>query len=282
MLAVTAITFIVGGLIRIEPIRLHVHNTPDPILHSYASGDVDIYEHQGKDALIAYMDQLEATTRLRAFLFGVQLNELSGRNAPSKVLDAVRVATKTNDPQMMRDRFPQVAVERIQNGKGEQYVWAVEGPAHRSFVLEHVLLLSTMMLIGAVFSYWLLRYLTAPVTQLRGATQEGARGHFGARVVPSLGRRRDELASLGADFDRMAEQIELLLKAQRRLLGDISHELRSPLARLNVALELARQRSGAEASTALARIQREAENINEMIGQLLALTRLETGAREIS
>jgi len=79
----------------------------------------------------------------------------------------------------------------------------------------------------------------------------------------------------------MAEKIESLVQAQRRLLGDISHELRSPLARLNVALELARQRSGNEAASALARIQREAETLNEMIGQLLTLTRLQTGAQEI-
>jgi signal transduction histidine kinase len=79
----------------------------------------------------------------------------------------------------------------------------------------------------------------------------------------------------------MAEQIESLVQAQRRLLGDISHELRSPLARLSVALELARQRSGPEAASALARIQREAENLNDMIGQLLTLTRLQTGAQEV-
>ena len=101
------------------------------------------------------------------------------------------------------------------------------------------------------------------------------------RVGPSLGRRRDELASLASDFDEMAEKIQLLIDRQRRLLGDISHELRSPLARLNVALELARQRSGSEATSALERIQREAEILNEMIGQLLALTRLESGAEEI-
>ena len=99
--------------------------------------------------------------------------------------------------------------------------------------------------------------------------------------MPTLGNRRDELASLAADFDEMAEKIQSLVDSQRRLLGDISHELRSPLARLNVALELARQRSGAEATSALERIQREAENLNEMIGQLLALTRLESGAEEI-
>ncbi len=87
--------------------------------------------------------------------------------------------------------------------------------------------------------------------------------------------RRDELAALATDFDQMAEQIESLVNGQRRLLGDISHELRSPLARLNVALELARQRAGEDAATALQRIEREAETLNEMIGQLLALTRLE-------
>ena len=89
------------------------------------------------------------------------------------------------------------------------------------------------------------------------------------------------MASLAADFDVMAEKIQSLVDSQRRLLGDISHELRSPLARLNVALELARQRSGAEATSALERIQLEAEILNEMIGQLLALTRLESGAEEI-
>ncbi|HEY6122653.1 MAG TPA: ATP-binding protein [Pyrinomonadaceae bacterium] len=147
---------------------------------------------------------------------------------------------------------------------------------------NHIMHLAAMFLIGAAFCYWLARYLTAPVTQLRKATNELASGNLAARVGPSLGKRRDELASLGSDFDLMADQIESLLKAQRRLLGDISHELRSPLSRLNVALELARQRSGSEAISALTRIQQEAENLNEMIGQLLALTRLETGDQEIS
>jgi two-component system sensor histidine kinase CpxA len=119
------------------------------------------------------------------------------------------------------------------------------------------------------------------LTKLRAATQELARGNLRARVAPAFGNRRDELASLGADFDLMAEKIEALVNSQRRLLGDISHELRSPLARLNVALELARQRAGADAAPALQRIQREAENLNEMIGQLLALTRLESGAEGV-
>jgi two-component system sensor histidine kinase CpxA len=82
---------------------------------------------------------------------------------------------------------------------------------------------------------------------------------------------------LGQDFNSMAERLESMVRAQQRLLGDISHELRSPLARLGVALGLARQRSGPEANGALDRIERESDNLNEMISQLLTLTRLESG-----
>jgi two-component system sensor histidine kinase CpxA len=79
----------------------------------------------------------------------------------------------------------------------------------------------------------------------------------------------------------MAERIESLMSAQSRLLRDVSHELRSPLARLNVALELARQRSGSEARESLARIERESERLNKLIGQLRTLTLLESGAENI-
>jgi two-component system sensor histidine kinase CpxA len=92
-----------------------------------------------------------------------------------------------------------------------------------------------------------------------------------------LTKRHDEIGQLGRDFDGMAERLESMVKAQQRLLGDISHELRSPLARLGVALGLARQRSGVEASGSLDRIERESDNLNEMISQLLTLTRLESG-----
>jgi two-component system sensor histidine kinase CpxA len=83
------------------------------------------------------------------------------------------------------------------------------------------------------------------------------------------------------DFDRMAERLESLVNAQSRLLTDISHELRSPLARLNVALELARQRSGTEAHTALDRIDRESNRLNELIQKLLTIARLEAGDESI-
>jgi two-component system sensor histidine kinase CpxA len=89
--------------------------------------------------------------------------------------------------------------------------------------------------------------------------------------------RRDELAQLMRDFDRMAERIEALMDAQSRLLKDVSHELRSPLARLSVALGLARQRAAPETEGALNRIELEADRLNQLIQRLLTISRLETG-----
>jgi len=127
----------------------------------------------------------------------------------------------------------------------------------------------------------LARYLTSPIVRLRAATQKLASGDLTARAGVPGSRRHDEMAELMRDFDRMAERLENLVNAQSRLLTDISHELRSPLARLNVALELARQRSGVDARSALDRIDRETNRLNEMIQRLLTIARLEAGNESI-
>jgi two-component system sensor histidine kinase CpxA len=129
-------------------------------------------------------------------------------------------------------------------------------------------------------SYGLARYLTAPTARLRHAAQRLAAGDLSVRVAPRMGKRRDELADLGRDFDLMAERIQSLLAAERRLLGDISHELRSPLARMQVALDLADQSADEQTRSYLQRIEREGARLNDLIGQLLLLTRLETAAVE--
>ena len=282
MLTMIVITYVVAELGRQEPFRPpHVPRTPDFTLTVYAQTAVDTYEREGQGALRAYTEQLQRKTGIRAVLFGLQHDELSGKQPPPGALELARTLTQTQQPEVVSETFPRLV--GLQTRRRDQYVWVAQLPSHQQhWSYDHLLHVVGMSLIGGVFCYWLARYLTAPVTKLRRATNELAGGNLAARVGPSLGKRRDELASLGSDFDLMAEQIESLLKAQRRLLGDISHELRSPLARLNVALELARQRAGVEATSALERIQHEAENLNEMIGQLLALTRLETGTRDIS
>ena len=124
--------------------------------------------------------------------------------------------------------------------------------------------------VTVLLCYWLALSLTSPVRSLQKAVERFGRGDLSARAESD---RRDELGRLARAFNRMAGRIETLLTAERRLLLDISHELRSPLARLGVAVELAR--SGENLDAALNRIQKESDRLNSLVGQLLQVTRAE-------
>ena len=138
-----------------------------------------------------------------------------------------------------------------------------------------------LLLTAVVLCYLLALYLTTPIRKLREATQKLADGDLKARVAQKIGRRRDELADLARDFDVMAERIESLITSQQRLNRDISHELRSPLARLNVALEIAKRKSSPDTIPILNRIETESSRLNEMISRLLILAKLESGSELI-
>jgi two-component system sensor histidine kinase CpxA len=151
------------------------------------------------------------------------------------------------------------------------------GYGYRSIVrltLHDFLLFSVA---GGIFCYWISRYLKTPLQKLSEAAAGIAGGRLDTRVDPALTRRRDEIADLARNFDHMAERIESLVGAQRRLLGDVSHELRSPLSRLTVALGLVRRAPPEEAAENLDRIALEARRLDALIGQLLALTRIGSG-----
>jgi len=129
--------------------------------------------------------------------------------------------------------------------------------------------------IAGIICYLLARSFSAPLTRLRRTSRQIAAGDLSARIGTSLGKPGNEVGDLARDFDHMAERMEGLVTGQKRLLSDISHELRSPLARLSLALELAKKRFNAEDDDNLARIGRESERLNALIGQLLSLTRSE-------
>ena len=275
-------TFLVGELLRPERSAQPMRRPLDPILNIYGKDAAEEYERGGQGSLNGYLDRAQGQSNLRIFIFDNQAHELSGRRIPAEAPEVARTVLETRLPEFANRGGAPLLGRPVRSSSGADYVVIAELPRPpESWFFHPVVHILAICLMGGLFCYGLARYLTSPVTKLRVATRELAAGNLKARVVPTLGGRRDELASLAADFDEMAEKIQLLLDSQRRLLGDISHELRSPLARLNVALELARQRSGDTAQSALERIQREAETLNEMIGQLLALTRLESGAEEI-
>jgi two-component system OmpR family sensor kinase len=135
-----------------------------------------------------------------------------------------------------------------------------------------VLLVSALLLSGLV-CWWLARYLSKPVERLQSSARSLAAGNMEARVGQEFSRRRDELGVLARDFDTMADHVRNLIASKENLLRAMSHELRSPLARLRVATDLAR-RPGADVSRQLDRIELEAERLDTLIGQILQLSHL--------
>ncbi|MCC7242131.1 MAG: HAMP domain-containing protein [Acidobacteria bacterium] len=137
-------------------------------------------------------------------------------------------------------------------------------------------LVAIAILVSGIVCFAMARYLARPLRLVRDASYRLAAGDLNARAGPGVGTRNDEIGDLVRDFDAMAGRLEALLHAQSQLLSDMSHELRSPLARLNVALALARRKSGPEAESDLDRVETEADRMNELIGHILALARAES------
>lgn len=143
----------------------------------------------------------------------------------------------------------------------------------------HVWLQLAVTFVISGFACYILSWrLTAPVRRLRAATRGLAAGDLASRVAVSKRETGYELNDMGRDFNLMAARIEKLVLAHKQLVRDASHELRSPLARLNVALGIARKESPPSATTALDRIEHESDRLNLLITELLTLSKLDEGS----
>ncbi len=240
-----------------------------------------ILQQGGPERLAGRLDNLGRRNRLRINLFDEQGREVYGRHHPPSLVPLVRQVLDTGEPRMLREKGAIIHARPVTDNQGTRYVALVmfrrpdfgHTPLEPGTLLPRLLLM--LLVVGGV-CYLLARQLTSPVSRLRAAARKLTRGDLSARVGGKVSRRRDEIGDLARDFDSMAERIEALIGSQQRLLRDISHELRSPLTRLGVALELARQQGRDEAGPQLDRIEQEAERLNHLIGQLLTVSRLET------
>ena len=166
----------------------------------------------------------------------------------------------------------------VKGAAGQRYRLASAGVAHTQSnpKPDYVVALSSGTVVSIIFSAILAWYLSRPLLILSQALRQAGQGDLATRVRPLMGLRRDEITDLGQDFDRMATQLQQLMQAQQRLLHDVSHELRSPLTRLQVAIGLLRQSSDQDGDM-LQRIERESERLDHLIEELLTLSRLEAG-----
>lgn len=221
----------------------------------------------------------------RVFIFDNEGVELRNQGAPQEAHDLAARTLAAGREQSARAGTLYVVARPVADHQGRELVVvsAQHSPPRLVHLLEPRALgwrLAALVVVVGGLSFWLARYLSSPVSPLRHATRQLSAGDLSARVEGKVVRRRDEIGELARDFNAMAERIEALVGSQQRLLRDVSHELRSPLARLVVALELARSKTGDMATKPLDRIEREAARLDELIGQLLLLERLEAGVGE--
>ena len=272
-LAITATT---------TPVEVRVSRFSESVLTSHAHEAVAVLDRGGPRKLARFLDELERTTRIHAVLLDPDGYDVSGRTVPPKAVAMVAArALASGQTEMEADGHTAVKARAVTVSGERRYVLVAAVPIglmrllHDGLYAQGLRLLAVLVTAAAA-CYGLARYVVRPLATLRAATRALAKGDLSVRVGSTMGRRTDEFMELGRDFDRMAERLDALVTAERRLLRDISHELRSPLARLNVALGLARQQ-GSEDQAVLDRIEREAERLNALIAQLLMLAWLESG-----
>lgn len=185
-------------------------------------------------------------------------------------------------PPMMRHRLAtdnfdssRTYTSHIQTPNGTSYriIAPRQPPLHNRLTRPPIwLALTITLIVSTLVCYLLAAYLSTPIRRLSEAARQLAAGQLEVRIGAL--KRRDELADLAQDFDQMAVKIQQLLGSHQQLLQDISHELRSPLARLQVALALA-QRHNAGDSSAYERIKKDLDRLETLIGEVLTLSRLD-------
>ncbi|MFL9880358.1 ATP-binding protein [Herbaspirillum rhizosphaerae] len=221
--------------------------------------------------------------RHQVYVVNENQQELLGRDVNPKLVEEARALLTTE----VRRRV----VEEIKASDGHTYLLFLPSPSHMnsgreprhenpppppppfSFPMMPMLVSTIASLFFAMLLAW---YFSQPIRQLKSAFANAASGNLNDRLAPLMSKRSDELADLGRDFDSMTDKLRALMESQRRLLHDVSHELRSPIARLQASIGLARLQPEKTAAT-LERIEREGVRMDKLVGELLTLSRLEAG-----
>ncbi|HEX8733982.1 MAG TPA: ATP-binding protein [Pyrinomonadaceae bacterium] len=252
----------------------------------YAETAGQIYENEGAAGIEKFFQKLKISNEIKRACLASEKNkscfeELTDSRAQKAIERAFNGNAVEFEFVAPEENF---AAKKFTTAGGENFVLVLQierprpPPPLGVDWKTRFLRIAAVILTAGLLCYALARYLVAPILKLRQATKKLADGDLHTRIAT---KRRDELGQLARDFDEMAERIETLIASQKRLTRDVSHELRSPLARLNVALELAKQKSGSETAALLERIETESKRLNEMISQILTLSKLETRAEKI-
>jgi two-component system sensor histidine kinase CpxA len=254
---------------------LHEHS-----LEAEIASQRELLERASPVELAAFASEFQARTDLKVSVIAPGSNPDS---LPEQARALVADALREQKSQRQKGEKAAYFVEPL-GGTGYALLGELKRPSTLLWFIGAETLpvrLLVILLVSGVVCYALAVQLTRRIKLIRKGARRLAEGDLSARIAPMLGKSSDEADALARDLDQMAERIEALLGAQQRLLRDVSHELRSPLARLTVALELARQSSAqAELAEHHDRIAKEADRLGQLIGEVLTLTRLEGEAQK--
>lgn len=280
-LALLTIAMYAGGRMLAQDPQAARPRRADPF-GMVATAAAEVLRGGGQPALERMLEGLERREGLQVFLVR-DGREVRGRVAGPGVANVARAAASGRRPALLHDGERMLFAHPLEPAAASGLVLVLRPePMPRPFGLFLPFglggpwSLALLVIVAGLVCLALALWLVAPVRRLREATRRLAAGDLRARTGYGARTANDELEALARDFDGMAERLESLVGAQRQLLSDISHELRSPLARMSVAIGLARTRADASAQPMLDRIERESERLNDLIGQLLQLSRLES------
>ncbi len=237
-------------------------------------------ELHGAPAASAYMKDVGNTTQMNACLLDEAGEVIAGDRCELFTRNISLARSTQHISVSVKDGIARVALP-ISSTSGRKYIYAGEIPVGAPGIGKSAIVvrLCLAFFVSFCICYLLTRYITAPILRLREASRRLAAGDLSTRASESMERRNDELGMLVRDFNAMAGRIEELISRQQQLIYDISHELRSPLARLNVALDLGRERKGSD--SAFDHMEQDIDCMSEMIGRMLTVAKLDTSSTEV-
>ncbi len=248
----------------------------DTTLHDQLRGAAIALQRGGADALEAVV-RSAADRGIVLFVLGPRNQDMLERPVPNEVIEATTHAT-ADSLGMHANRMRMDTIE-LANGKKYTLVAQYQYPPMVRMLYRRPNVfwynVGFASIISALFSVLLAAYIASPLSRIRAGAQRVSSGDLDARVGTLPFGRSTEMLSLASEFDQMAARLKDLVEGQRRLIRDVSHEMRSPLARLQVALELARPQVTGDVKTQIERIELESHRLEEMIAQAIQLSRME-------
>ena len=246
-----------------------------PILARYVTHR---YATRGEAGLRELLQDISLDKRSAYWLFDSDLKELSGIPMPADAHDVVQRALQNDG--IAKSREGTFITETVQGRDGRSFVFVGEffaPPLLNTLPVGVLFVVLFSSLLTSLLCAALAQYITRPILRLRDAAHAIAEGNLEARAGVQSSTRRDEIADLVKDFDTMAGEIHDLVESNKRMLMGASHDLRSPISRIRVALSLASTAPETERNELLGRIEVELLRLNAMIEQILTVARLESG-----